>query len=256
MHLKIRGTKLHILESGLEAGVEVPTMVFIHGAGGDSSMWNFQEKDLSKKCRVLIVELPAHGRSLGSGESEIGEYAGWVKEIIKESVVGNYILAGHSMGGAVSMQIAAEQPSKLSGLILVGTGAKLGVARIILRQLREDPESFYQTIEKAALWSEAGPEVKDLVLASIRRCAPSVTHGDFKACDRFDIRERLSEIRVPVLIICGTEDLLTPVAYSEYLNREIKGSKLAIVPGAGHMVMMEKPEPVNQAMIQFLESIG
>lgn len=219
-------------------------------------MWDLQEESLREKYHVLRVELPAHGDSLGAGESEISEYARWVEEVVEKRVPGGYILVGHSMGGAISMHIAVAKPRDLKGLVLVGTGAKLGVTPIIFRQLREDPESFYETIEKAAIGSAAGPEVKDLVLASIKKCAPSVTHGDFKACDRFDIREHLEKIDIPTLIICGEEDRLTPVAYSEYLNREIKASKLLVIVEAGHMVMMEKPDPVNRVLGEFVAEIA
>ena len=78
---------------------------------------------------------------------------------------------------------------------------------------------------------------------------------DFKACNRFDIREKLKEIRRPTLILCGQEDRLTPVKYSTYLHENIPNSRLLLIPKAGHVVMAEQPEPLNRALEAFLDAI-
>jgi len=255
MDLTVRGTRIQVMDSGLVSrGLHV---VFVHGAGGEAGMWGSQAKALEGYARTLAIDLPGHGGSEGAGEADIGEYARWVEEIVEKAGAGEkYILVGHSMGGAVGLQVAVSRPRGLAGLVLVGTGAKLGVTPIIFKQLREDPEGFYRTIEKAALGSDAGPEVRDAVLASVTKTAPPVTHGDFKACDRFDMRGSLDLIQVPTLIICGEEDRMTPPSYSEYLHREIAGSSLLTVPGAGHIVMMEKPEAVNEGLRGFVASLS
>jgi pimeloyl-ACP methyl ester carboxylesterase len=83
-------------------------------------------------------------------------------------------------------------------------------------------------------------------------CRPEVLYGDFLACNRFDLREEVDRIDLPTLVICGEEDELTPVSYSESLHRRIKGSALEIIPGAGHMVMMEAPDPFNRVVQDFV----
>ncbi|MGD8388079.1 MAG: alpha/beta hydrolase [Desulfobacteraceae bacterium] len=256
MELNVRGETLRVLESGPQTDGGKPTLVFIHGAGGDGTLWDEQEKDLGTRYTVLRLELPAHGGSSGKGEEQISDYVRWVEAVLKERVdPGSYILIGHSMGGAIAMEFAAGQPAGLVGLVLVGTGAKLGVSPIIFRLLREDPEGFIQTIDRAALGPSAGSKVRKAVEASIRRCSPDVILGDFLACDRFDMRDRMGRIRVPVLIVCGEEDRLTPPTYSEYLHREIEDSRIVEIPEAGHMVMLEAPEKVNREMEAFVKRV-
>jgi pimeloyl-ACP methyl ester carboxylesterase len=78
--------------------------------------------------------------------------------------------------------------------------------------------------------------------------APQTIHDDFSACNAFDVTERLGEIRCPTLVICGTEDRLTPVKYATLLAERIPGAELKLIEGAGHMVMTEKPDLVAEAI--------
>jgi pimeloyl-ACP methyl ester carboxylesterase len=84
---------------------------------------------------------------------------------------------------------------------------------------------------------------------------PSVLHGDFLACNEFDAMSRLGEISKPTLILCGADDILTPVKYSEYLHNQIVNSRLVIVPDAGHMVMLEAPQTIADEIGSFADSI-
>ena len=79
-----------------------------------------------------------------------------------------------------------------------------------------------------------------------------VIFGDFYACEQLDIRGKVRAITQPTLIICATEDVLTPPGKSLYLNQAIQGSTLVTIPDAGHMVTLEKPEEVNRAIESFL----
>jgi pimeloyl-ACP methyl ester carboxylesterase len=88
-----------------------------------------------------------------------------------------------------------------------------------------------------------------------RQCAPPVIFNDFKACDHFDIRSRLPEIKLPTLVLCGEEDQLTPVKYSRYLHENMSTSRLVLIPHAGHMAMAEQPDKMNTALETFLNSL-
>ncbi len=86
---------------------------------------------------------------------------------------------------------------------------------------------------------------------------PEVLYGDFLACDRFDVMNEVEKIDLPALILCGEDDQLTPVKYSQFLNNRIKSSKLEVLPSAGHMVMMEAPQAFNEKVREFiLESLN
>ena len=82
---------------------------------------------------------------------------------------------------------------------------------------------------------------------------PSVLHGDFQACDAFDVNERLSEIHLPTVIVCGAQDEMTPMRFSQHLVDNIADAHLEIIPEAGHMVMLEKPQDVAGVLAAFLD---
>jgi pimeloyl-ACP methyl ester carboxylesterase len=114
---------------------------------------------------------------------------------------------------------------------------------------------FPSTVEMMLTWAystESPPELLDLAREAWVENDPLVVHGDFAACDAFDVMQRLEEIRCPTLVICGEDDRLTPVKYAHYLRDHIPGATLAIIPHAGHMVMMEQPDQVNRAVEEFL----
>ena len=81
---------------------------------------------------------------------------------------------------------------------------------------------------------------------------PAVTIGDFTACDGFDVMDRIGQVRLPVLVIVGEDDELTPPKYAEFLARAIPGARLARIPRAGHYVSLEQPDEVNHAIRSFL----
>ena len=88
------------------------------------------------------------------------------------------------------------------------------------------------------------------------KTSPEVIYSDFEACDKFNVMSRLKEIKLPTLIICGLEDQVTPVKYSEYLKNNIPNSRLEIIANAGHMVMLEKPEELNERLEKFIKELA
>lgn len=88
--------------------------------------------------------------------------------------------------------------------------------------------------------------------AGLMQCRPEVLYGDYLACDRFDMMNEVEKINHPTLILCGQEDGMTPVKYSQFLLQHIKGSRLEVLPGAGHMVMMEAAETFNEKIGEFI----
>jgi pimeloyl-ACP methyl ester carboxylesterase len=163
------------------------------------------------------------------------------------------IPVGHSIGGAVAMQLALDFPSQVQALILIGTGAKLGVYPAILEGLRLNyGRAINLTIGQMAFAKNTDSKLIERAKQEALRCSPEVSLADFQACNAFDLRKRLSEIAVPTLILVGDEDKLTPPKWSRYLNEHISNSRLEVIPGAGHFVQQEQPEAVNHAISTFL----
>jgi pimeloyl-ACP methyl ester carboxylesterase len=257
MHVTIRGTRIHIRQTQPGGGEREPSLLFVHGAGEDATIWDDQASFFRGTHRVFCMELPGHGDSSGDGEDRISAYADWVRNAVEVGLPSERIVvAGHSMGGAVALHLTLDPPAAIQAVVLVGSGAKLGVMPAIFEMLENDPEVFYRTIDMAAFASSAPAQLRQKVNSSIRRCPPGVTLKDFRGCNDFDVRARLAEIALPTLIVCGEEDRLTPVKYSEYLHEHIPGSHLVLIPHAGHMVMVEKAKAVNEALERFVAGLS
>ena len=235
---------------------ERETVLFIHGAGGGKFVWSYQKRSFEKRFNTVIIELPGHGESGGEGEEEIERYAGHVYSFVTRLGLEKMFLVGHSMGGAIVLAMALSHPETIKGIILVGTGARLKVFPMILNGIRDH---FEEAVCKMAPVAYSRTAPRDLVERGIRelmRCRPEVLYRDFMACDRFDVMEEVEKIHLQALILCGEEDELTPVSYSEFLHRRIRGSRLEVLPRAGHMVMMESPDAFNQKAETFILGRG
>ncbi len=239
---------------GLSGGK--PPLVFIHGAGGNHLHWPPQVRRLSGET-VYALDLPGHGRSEGPGCSSITEYVERIDAWLEAMNLSAIILGGHSMGGAITQQFALQLPQKLKGLILVGTGGRLRVHPTIL-ETTADPAQFKDAVNTIIDWSFSASAPERLVELARRRMLEvdhNVIHDDFVACDNFDVMQQLSEIKIPSLVICGEADRLTPIKYSEYLLDQLLKAHLVRVPDAGHMVMLEKPDVVAEAVAEFAAGI-
>lgn len=242
----VQGISLHYRAADQDVLGNMP-VVFVHGAGGSLHVWaNQLEADLPGCCQIAL-DLPGHARSQGTGQEYVQDYSNWIIEFIQALSLKGCVLAGHSMGGAITQMTALRRPDLLQAIVLVGTGAKLGVAQNILDMVWKG-ESFadYAYALQTSLQLQKDAE-KEFELTS-----PEVRYYDFLACDRFDIMDRVQDVQVPALIICGEQDRLTPIKYSQYLYSHLPSSRLEIIPEAGHMVMWEQAEAVNKALRDFL----
>ncbi len=230
-----------------------PVLVLIHGAGGHHLHW---PKDLRRisGLRVLAPDLPAHGKSGGLGEQSIEPYAKKITQWLNEVGVGRAIFVGHSMGGAIVQSLALNHPDYVTAAILIATGATLPVNKSLIEKVSSS-SSFNAALDLILKWSyskNADPKLIDQVRKKMKEIRPSVLHGDFLACNDFDVTERLADLNTPVQIIVGAEDKMTPPKLNQQLQSLIKNAKLETIPDAGHMVMLEKPAEVAKSINSFL----
>jgi pimeloyl-ACP methyl ester carboxylesterase len=228
-----------------------PALFLIHPAGGTHLDWPPQLRRLPQAA-VYAIDLPGHGRSAPPGRRRIADYAGDVAKTVDTLQLDNVVLAGHSMGGAISQEIAIGQPSWLRGLVLIGTGACLPVNSSLLEQTTAYFPAAVDFMVRYS-WSRQAPE--ELVAAGqaqLVKTHPEVLSGDLHACNEFDRRGDLGAIAVPTLVIAGTADRMMPPAFSVYLAATIPHARLLQLEGAGHMMMLEQPATVAAAIGDFI----
>ncbi len=228
-------------------------IIFIHGSGGNSYVWYNQLANLGLNYNIIAIDLPSHDQSDKFSELSLELYVGVVKTLIETLKIKEVILAGHSLGGAVIQSYYFNHPDDVSALILVGTGARLRVSPIILTSLQNDYQEFLEGLPIGAFYRKTSKDLINEYLAETSKTNPRVTYNDFKICDGFDAMDKLSLIDVPCLIICGKDDKLTPPKYSKHFHENLKISELVIIDKASHMVMLEKPEEMNQAIELFIK---
>ena len=233
-----------------------PTLVMIHGAGGNSQIWQNQTRLLKGSVNTLALDLPGHGESVGEARSDLDMYAVWLSEVLRAVFDSPPFLMGHSMGGAIVQKVALSDPDLIKGIILVGTGPRLQVAPMFLEGLQKNFDKTINTIMGFAYAAGADTQLIHEGVKLMKAAGGTVVHGDFSACDRFDIRNEVGKITLPCHILCGEEDKLTPPSLSKKLNEAIEGSRLEILPAAGHMVMIENYKAFNDCVLGFILKTG
>lgn len=235
--------------------IESP-IVLVHGAGGTHLHWPYNLRRINNH-RVFAPDLPGHGKSGGLGEQSVEKYAAFIFDWMDKVGLKKAVVGGHSMGGAIAQTFALNYPDRISGLILVGTGAKLSVNQDMLHKL-SSATSAPSGIDNIIKWSYAkgtDPKFLEKMKEQLLEVRTAVLYGDYLACDNFDVTDRLGEIKVPTLVVCGEVDKMTPVDLSKQLQAQIPQAKIHLVPDAGHMVMLEKPENVAQAVTAFIREL-
>ena len=230
-----------------------PPLVLIHGAGGSHLHWSPTTRRLSGRS-VYAIDLPGHGRSPGEALRSIPEYVEALASWIRQESIGRPVLIGHSMGGAIALSAGLTIPEALAGLVLVGTSDHLPVNPTLLGMLGRD-ETYAQAVDLVIKWSfspNAAPRLLELSRKRMLEVPRAVLFSDFRACEQFNVQGRLGEIRFPTLVICGADDKMTPVRAVRRLAQGVADSRLAIIESAGHMVMLEQPSAVDEALLDFL----
>jgi pimeloyl-ACP methyl ester carboxylesterase len=227
-------------------------LILVHGAGGTLMNWPPNIRRLPETL-IYAVDLPGHGKSSGPVLQSIPGYLDALVKFAEALDLSRFVLAGHSMGGAIAIEMAMQAPARLAGMVVIGAGSRLSVRPSILAGLRDQYEKTCTWLVKQLFGPEADRRLPIGYLRYLSLLDRELLYSDFLACDAFDRSEQVSSIDVPTLIVCGADDRMTPPDASRFLHKQIAGSQIELIDNAGHMVMLEKPGVVAATIDGFLQ---
>jgi pimeloyl-ACP methyl ester carboxylesterase len=227
----------------------VTTLCFIHGAGSTGEVFAAQRSAFPD---AIVVQLPGHDRA-GDART-IAEFADAVATDLDAADAREVVLCGSSMGGAIALELGLRAHPRVRALVLLGSGARLRVAPQLFEDLERD---FGGAVRRLARMFFHAPTEDAIERAAtmMERVGRERTIADFRACDAFDVRERLAELHLPVLAVTGAGDVLTPPKFATFIGERVAGARVEIVPEAGHLVMTEAPQVVNDLLAGFVASL-
>ena len=221
------------------------------GAGSSSLAFYYQLRHFRNS---KAIDLPGH--PAGKPCSSVEAYPEWVRGFTAARRYKDVVLCGHAMGGAITLLYALKYPEELKGIVLLGTGARLKAHSKYLDRCQEPGISNEVWMDgQKDYYNSVGRELYPVLLRRAGEVGPDVELNDLLACNKFDVMEQVHKISLPTQVVCGSQDVMTPVKYSDYLAREIPGSREAIIPGGNHFVQLEKFQQVNAQIEQFLATI-
>ncbi len=229
-----------------------PPLILIHGAGGMSLSWPPQIRRLADTT-VFAPDLPNHGKSLRLDFQTLEEVASILLDWLNNRQIHQMDLCGHSMGGAISLILALQAPSRIRKLIIIGSAARLAVNPILL-ELSAQPATLPQAIELLIKWSfsrDTPQRLKELTAHRLRQNHPNTLYQDFYACNQFDLSSQLGKIQQPTLILTGEDDRMTPPESAQQLAQNLPNAQLQLIPNGGHMVVLEQPDEIAQRLWAF-----
>ncbi|MGA2781583.1 MAG: alpha/beta hydrolase [Smithella sp.] len=259
-YFKIESVKIACWVNNSDYDARRQSLVFIHGSGGNHSVWSHQYGRLHKKYNIAAINLPGHGHSGGSGEADVADYCLWIKKLLDILDMKSAVLVGHSLGAAIALRFAINYSQEVAGIVCLGGGMKMPVNSFFLEFLKtnpaEVPAEVIDLICKLSLAKENRSKFSAPLRKSISQSKVDVLYGDLSACNDLNLTQETGKISVPALIICGAEDKMTPPDLSRALVAGISKATLEIIEGAGHMVMLERPAEFNISLDKFAASIS
>ncbi|MEP6973042.1 MAG: 3-oxoadipate enol-lactonase [Actinomycetota bacterium] len=244
----------------VEGPPDAPILVLSNSLGSTLAMWDPQMADLTRSFSVVRYDLRGHGDSpVPPDPYDIADLGGDVLALLDRLGIGRAHLCGLSLGGMVSMWLAAHAPNRVDRLVLCATSARFS-----------PPEAW---AERAAIVRAGGIEgVADIVVGRWFTPEHATTHPElikemramiaktppkgYEACCRViehtDLRPSLSAILAPTLVIAGAQDLAAPVDQAELINNGINDCRMAVVERAAHLLNVERPENVNALILEHL----
>lgn len=275
MQIEIDGHTAFVYTGGKTFDSALPTVVFIHGAQNDHSVWGLQSRWFAHHgFAVLAVDLPGHGRSAGRPLPSIEDLADWIALLLEKvmrsgipfrdgagDTAKNVSLVGHSMGSLTALECASRHPARISRIALVGTAVPMPVSDALLGAAKDkEPKAIgmINTWSHSPRGTIGGNTVPGMwMLGASRRLMerqkPGVLHNDLAACNAYTHgMDAAAALACPALIISGSRDMMTHPKAAAKLGAVIKDARSVSLDGAGHALMAEQPDAVLDALRKFI----
>lgn len=239
-----------------------PTVLFVHGAAHDHSVWALQSRYFAHHgFNALAVDLPGHGRSAGTPLATVDAIADWLPRVLDSAGIATAAVVGHSMGSLAALACAGRHADRVTRVALLGPAVPMLVSDALLAAARADDHLAFDLING---WSYSagkqlgGNQVPGMWMTGaamrlMERSAPGVLYNDLKACaDYTDGLAAAAAMRCPALVILGARDLMAPVKGAQALLAALPQSTVVTLPETGHALMAEQPDAVLDALRCFL----
>ena len=258
MKVTVNGHSTYCYTNRKPISANKESVVFIHGAGLDHTVWTLPARHFARHGRnVIAVDLPGHGRSEGAPLTSIQAMADWIVDVLDALEVDNTALVGHSMGSLVALDCAARHQERLRALALLGSTAPMPVADALLEAAGANEHAAFDTLttfgysKRHQYGGNSNPGIW-MIGATLRlfeRSAPGVLHADLNACNQYDSGvERAASLQCPTLAIVGIEDRLTPLRGARGLLEAIPNADIRKLADSGHTMTSEAPNEVLDAL--------
>jgi pimeloyl-ACP methyl ester carboxylesterase len=258
MRILVNGDDTYVATGGKDFDAKLPAIVFLHGAGMDHTVWALLARAFAHHGHaVLAPDFPGHGRSAGAPLTSIAALADWTAALIEAAGAKAARLVGHSMGSLVALEAAARHRGKISGLGLIATAATMRVSDDLLDAAKTNDHA---AVDMIAIWGEGyratlgGSQAPGLWMLGgaerlLERAQPGAIFADLSACNAYqDALSSAAKIDIPSIVIQGSRDLMTPAKGGKAVAAAIANCRLALIEGAGHMLMSERPDDVLAAL--------
>jgi pimeloyl-ACP methyl ester carboxylesterase len=262
--LNVNGFDTYAYTGNHTIDAALPTIIFIHGAANDHSVWSLQSRYFAYHgYNVLAVDLPGHGKSAGKVLDNIGALAQWTKALMDAVGIGKAAVVGHSMGSLIGLETAARYKQNVSSLVMVGTAVPMPVTDALLKASAANDHVAYEMVNVFAHSPRAqmggnrlpGAWMTGNSMRLMERSGDGVLHADFTACNNYSNGlEAAKEIQCPVLLLLGQRDLMTPPRAARVAASNFPHARTVLIAGAGHSLMSEQPDAILDALIDFLSA--
>ncbi len=257
MKLEVQGREAYAYTGGKPFDPALPTLVFVHGALNDHSVWTLLARWAAHHgFGVLAVDLPGHMRSAGPALKNVESMADWLLALLDAAGVQRAALAGHSMGSLVALEAASRAPERATRLLMLGSAVPMPVTATLLEASRDAPlkaiemtiQYSFSTLAAKPSYPGPGAWLRGSARALMRQVLAHggdalLFHLDFSACNDYgNGLAAAARVRCPAHLIAGAADQMTPPRAALAVAAALKAT-VHTVPG-GHFLMQESPDAV------------